>query len=144
MAASKLNYIVVYKNHSQVYGCSSKKIALESPPPEGYTNDDKRILFATFEPDTSSLCVYPVSLDDESIEEVKVKKVNIKLLPGQTYIILNAEQMFQISTALIHVSASMKNEKERLDLLKISEEATKAITENQYTGDIYDEEENWT
>ena len=45
MAASKLNYIVVYKNHSQVYGCSSKKIALESPPPEGYTNDDKRILF---------------------------------------------------------------------------------------------------
>ena len=78
MAASKLNYIVVYKNHSQVYCCSSKKIALESPPPEGYTNDDKRILFATFEPDTSSLCVYPVSLDDESIEEVKVKKVRKK------------------------------------------------------------------
>jgi hypothetical protein len=78
MAASKLNYIVVYKNHSQVYGCSSKKIALESPPPEGYTNDDKRILFATFEPDTSSLCVYPVSLDDIEIEEVKVKKAKKK------------------------------------------------------------------
>jgi len=77
-------------------------------------------------------------------KQINKKKVNIKLLPGQTYIILNAEQMFQISTALIHVSASMKNEKERLDLLKISEEATKAITENQYTGDIYDEEENWT
>jgi hypothetical protein len=78
MAASKLNYIVVYKNHSQVYGCSSKKIALESPPPEGYTNDDKRILFTTFEPDTSSLCVYPVSSEDEEIEEVKVKKVKKK------------------------------------------------------------------
>lgn len=78
MAASKLNYIVLYKNHSQVYGCSSKKIAVESTPPEGYTNEDKRILFATFEPDTSSLCVYPVSLDDDIIEEVKVKKVRKK------------------------------------------------------------------
>lgn len=78
MAASKLNYIVLYKNHSQVYGCSSKKIALESVPPEGYTNEDKRILFATFEPDTSSLCVYPVSLDDTEVEEVKVKKVKKK------------------------------------------------------------------
>ena len=78
MAASKLNYIVVYKNHSQVYGCSSKKIALESPPPEGYTNDDIWILFTTFEPDTSSLCVYPVSSEDEEIEEVKVKKVRKK------------------------------------------------------------------
>lgn len=78
MAASKLNYIVLYKNHSQVYGCSSKKIAVESTPPEGYTNEDKRILFATFEPDTSSLCVYPVSLDDDIVEEVKVKKVRKK------------------------------------------------------------------
>ena len=40
--------------------------------------DDKRILFATFEPDTSSLCVYPVSLDDIEIEEVKVKKAKKK------------------------------------------------------------------
>lgn len=78
MAASKLNYIVLYKNHSQVYGCSSKKIAIESTPPEGYTNEDKRILFATFEPDTSSLCVYPVSSDDQIVEEIKVKKVRKK------------------------------------------------------------------
>lgn len=78
MAASKLNYIVIYKNHSQVYGCSSKKIAIESTPPEGYTNEDKRILFATFEPDSSSFCVYPVSSDDEIVEEVKVKKVRKK------------------------------------------------------------------
>lgn len=78
MAASRLNYIVIYKNHSQVYGCSSKKIAIESTPPEGYTNEDKRILFATFEPDTSSLCVYPVSLEDMELEEVKTKKVKNK------------------------------------------------------------------
>lgn len=76
-------------------------------------------------------------------KQINKKKVNIKLLPGQTYVILDAEQMFQVSTALINLSASIKDEKERLDLLKISEEATKAIAENQYIGDIYDEEENW-
>jgi len=74
MPASKLNYIVVYKNHSQVYGCSSKKIAIESPPPDGYTEDDKRILFASFEPDTDNLCVYLVSKDDIFEEETEIKK----------------------------------------------------------------------
>jgi hypothetical protein len=60
MAASKVNYIVLYKGHSQVYGCSSKKIALESPPPEGFSIADKRILFTTFEPDTNNLSVYEI------------------------------------------------------------------------------------
>ena len=55
MPASKLNYLVVYKNHSQVYGCSSKKIALDSPPPEGYSLGEKNIFFVTFEPDTDNL-----------------------------------------------------------------------------------------
>lgn len=66
MPASKLNYLVVYKNHSQVYGCSSKKIAVESPPPDGYTEDDKQILFIAMQPDSNDLCVYPV---DNSLEE---------------------------------------------------------------------------
>lgn len=74
MPASKLNYIVVYKNHSQVYGCSSKKIAMESPPPEGYSQDDKKILFVSFEPDTDNLCAYVVSKDDITEEEIEIKK----------------------------------------------------------------------
>lgn len=74
MPASKLNYIVVYKNHSQVYGCSSKKIAIESPPPEGYSENDKKILFVSFEPDTDNLCAYVVSKDDITEEETEVKK----------------------------------------------------------------------
>ena len=78
MPASKLNYIVVYKNHSQVYGCSSKKIAIESPPPDGFSEKDKRILFVTFEPDTDNLCAYTVSNEvvdeDEIVETKKVKK----------------------------------------------------------------------
>jgi len=58
MPASKLNYLVVYKNHSQVYGCSSEKVAKESPPPEGLTEDDKNIFFVTFEPDTNNISLY--------------------------------------------------------------------------------------
>jgi hypothetical protein len=74
MPASKLNYIVVYKNHSQVYGCSSKKIAIESPPPEGYSENDKKILFVSFEPDTDNLCAYVVSKEDIIEKEIEVKK----------------------------------------------------------------------
>lgn len=79
MPASKLNYIVVYKNHSQVYGCSSKKIAIESPPPDGYSNEDKKVLFVTFEPDTDNLCAYTVSLEiDEEETEIKKTKKKVK------------------------------------------------------------------
>lgn len=68
MPASKLNYLVVYKNNSQVYGCSSKKIALESPPPEGNSIDDKNIFFVTLEPDTNNLCLYKVSEQEQEKE----------------------------------------------------------------------------
>jgi hypothetical protein len=74
MAASKVNYIVVYNGHSQVYGCSSKKIALESPPPEGYTLKDKTILFVTFEPDSNNLCVYKVPEEETMGADIKAKK----------------------------------------------------------------------
>lgn len=66
MPAAKLNYLVVYKNHSQVYGCSSKKIALDSPPPEGYSLDEKNIFFVTFEPDTDNHAIHRVNNKEES------------------------------------------------------------------------------
>jgi hypothetical protein len=74
MAASKVNYIVTYDGHSQVYGSSSKKIALESAPPEGYSLKDKKILFITFEPDTNNLCVYKVDEQEVINAEIKAKK----------------------------------------------------------------------
>ena len=74
MAAGKLNYIVTYQGLSQVFGCASKKIALESPPPEGYSLDQKKILFITFEPDTDSLCVYEVPKEEIISAEIKKKK----------------------------------------------------------------------
>lgn len=69
MPASKLNYLVVYENHSQVYGSASKKVAIDSPPPDGLTYDDKNIFFVTFEPDSGDLCIYKV--DNEEEEDVK-------------------------------------------------------------------------
>lgn len=60
MPASKLNYLVVYENHSQVYGTATKKIAVESPLPEGISPDNKHIFFVTFEPDTNNICLTKV------------------------------------------------------------------------------------
>lgn len=68
MAASKLNYVIVYKNHSQVYGCSSIKVAQESPPPEGLTEDDKNVFFITFEPDSDNVSFYKVDKNKEENE----------------------------------------------------------------------------
>jgi len=66
MPASKLNYIVVYEDHSQVYGCSSKKIADESPPPEGVDISKKNIFFITFEPDTNNICLHKINKEKEN------------------------------------------------------------------------------
>lgn len=74
MAASKVNYIVIYNGHSQVYGCSSKKIALESPPPDGCSIQDKKILFISFEPDSNDLVVYTVPDEEVLSAELKEKK----------------------------------------------------------------------
>lgn len=67
MPASKLNYLVVYNNHTQVYGCSSQKIAIESPPPEGSSIDDKNIFFITFEPDSQNISLH--KLTEEQLKD---------------------------------------------------------------------------
>lgn len=74
MPASKLNYIVVYDNHSQVYGSSSDKIAIESPPPEGLSEEDKHIFFITFEPDTKNICVHKIDPSNRDIIDNKSNK----------------------------------------------------------------------
>jgi len=76
MAAGKLNYIVLYKNSSQVYGSASKKIALESAPPEGCKLEDKRILFVTYEPDKEEISVYQMPQEEVLKAEIKEKKAN--------------------------------------------------------------------
>ena len=55
MAASKVNYLIIYKNDAQVYGSASKDIAMNTPPPEGFTIDDKQVYFVSVEPDNEQL-----------------------------------------------------------------------------------------
>lgn len=71
MAASRTNYIVIYKNESQVYGSASKEVALKSPPPDGTSLEDKRIFFITYQPDTESLSVHQIPQEEvvEGLEE---------------------------------------------------------------------------
>jgi hypothetical protein len=74
-------------------------------------------------------------------KQIDKKKISIKLLSGQTYLVLDAEQMFQVSTALVHLASITKDDKERLEILKIGEEATRAIADNKYVGDVNNEDE---
>ena len=83
MAASKLNYIVMYDGHSQVYGCSSKKIALESPPPAGCSLKSKKVLFITFEPDNNNLAVYKIADEEVQKAEIKAKATKEKAIDNE-------------------------------------------------------------
>lgn len=70
------------------------------------------------------------------------KKINIKLESGQTYLITSIDEMLQISNALMHLASSVKDEKDRLNVIRLSEEAIKAINENQFIGKVTNEEDD--
>lgn len=75
MAASRMNYIITWTGHSQVYGCASKEGALETPPPhESYTLEDKRVFFITYQPDNKVISVHEVPREEVLTAEIKVPK----------------------------------------------------------------------
>ena len=74
MPAGKLNYLVVYPNDAQVYGTASKEIALNSPPPDGWSIEDKRVYFISMEPDAGRLVWRRVSQDEVESAELKYPK----------------------------------------------------------------------
>lgn len=78
MAASKLNYIIVYKHYSQIYGCASKKIALESPPPPEVSLSDKKVFFITYHPDLEEIVVHQLPQEEilSAVIKTKEKKEN--------------------------------------------------------------------
>lgn len=67
MAASKANYIIVYKNSSQVYSATKLETAEKTPLPKGCKEEDKLILFLSFLPDEQSLYVH--KLEQSEIRE---------------------------------------------------------------------------
>lgn len=66
MPAAKCNYVIVYKDSSQVYSSANLITALKTPLPGKSKLEDRRILFITFTPDSQELCVVP--LDEEQIQ----------------------------------------------------------------------------
>lgn len=73
MPANRMNYIVLFKNESQVYGTASRDIALWTPPPDGVPIEDKLILFITYQPDNSILSVHQLPHDEVINAEIKAK-----------------------------------------------------------------------
>jgi hypothetical protein len=69
MAASKANYVIVYKNSSQVYSATNLATALKTPLPKGCKLEDKKILFMSFLPDEETLSVYQLKNEDLQEEE---------------------------------------------------------------------------
>lgn len=63
MAASKANYIIIYKGVSQPFAATNLQTALKNPTPKGAKIEDRVILFMTYMPDEESLCVFPLSQD---------------------------------------------------------------------------------
>lgn len=78
MPAQKINYLVLYPHDAQVYGCSSKDIALQSPPPEGFTLEDKRIFFVSMEPENGNLVWYQIPKEDIMNAEIVYPKSSQK------------------------------------------------------------------
>lgn len=74
MPATKVNYIVTYEGHSQVYAAGKKEIALSSPPPPGCDLNGKRIFFIAMEPDAEVLSVYQVPKEEVMNAEILEKK----------------------------------------------------------------------
>jgi hypothetical protein len=73
MPANKLNYIVLFKGDSQVYGSTTKERALETPPPEGVPIEDKRVFFITLMPDDGKLVVHQLPDDEVFKAPLKIK-----------------------------------------------------------------------
>lgn len=78
MPAQKINYLVLYPHDAQVYGCSSKEIALQSPPPEGFSLDQKRIFFVSIEPENGNLVWYQIPKEDIMNAEIVYPKSSQK------------------------------------------------------------------
>lgn len=59
-----------------MYSATNLETALSTPPPDGYTLEDKAVLFVTQQPDTDELIVRP--LPKEKIIGAEIKQPKTK------------------------------------------------------------------
>jgi hypothetical protein len=76
MPAAKLDFLIAYKNSSQVFGCRDREVALTTPPPAGNEPSDKRVWFISHEPDSDNIVLRRISQEtvEKYTEERKTKK----------------------------------------------------------------------
>lgn len=74
MPANRCNYIVLYENQSQIYSSSTKQVALQTPPPDGSTLEQKNVLFITYQPDDGKLSVHKIDQEEVLNAELKYPK----------------------------------------------------------------------
>ncbi len=78
MPAVKTNYLVLYGHDPQVYGSGSKEVALSSPPPSGFTIEEKRVYFVTVHPDEETLVWHRVPQAEVESAEIVYPKTKKK------------------------------------------------------------------
>lgn len=78
MPAGKVNYLIMYEHNPQVYGCSTKEIALSSPPPEGFSLEEKHVYFITIEPDNGEFVWRRLPQEEVVSAELKAHKKKSK------------------------------------------------------------------
>lgn len=61
-----------------MYGTATESIALEMPPPDGQTLDDKIILFVTYQPDGEILSAHPLPRNKILNAQLKYPKAKKK------------------------------------------------------------------
>ena len=74
MPAMKINYMVSYEGCPQIYGAGKKDIAMSSPPPPGYTMEQKKVWFITQEPDTGLIVKHEIPKEEVMNAELKEAK----------------------------------------------------------------------
>ena len=84
MPANRMNFVVTYRTESQVYGTATEEIALETPPPDGISIEDKKIFFITQRPDDGTLVLHEIPPEKVRSAELKLPKPKKNLANPKT------------------------------------------------------------
>lgn len=74
---------MVFKKDNQVWGAGTRESALETPPPDGMTLEDKRVFFVTYQTDNDSLVIHQIPKDEIMNAEIRHKKPREKKVDSE-------------------------------------------------------------
>jgi hypothetical protein len=83
MAASKSNYLIIYKESAQTYSATSLATAVKTPLPKGCSMEGRQIGLMTYLPDEESLCFIPLTAEQIAAVEIPEKPKEEEKAPEQ-------------------------------------------------------------